>query len=382
METTNNNINDFWSYFSELEDPRGEGRNKKHLLKDIIVIAIVGFAVGMKSFDAIADFARFQVDWFKKYLKLPHGIPSHDTFERVFQALDPKVFGKCFMEWTISVAKKTKGDIVAIDGKTVRNSGNKEQKAIHLVSAWSHANGLALGQLSCEEKSNEITAIPKLLDMLSLQNCVVTIDAMGCQKAITAKVKSQKADYLIPVKDNQPKLHMALKETFDLMLNSDMANTMSCYYEEYNKGHGREEIRRCWATDFISGYDDINDWTGVQSFVRIESTRKVKEKTTVEVQYLISSLPSSDPKKILQARRSHWGVENKLHWCLDVTFGEDQACLRNRNLAENTSLIRRGTMILLKIHPDFKGNLAKATRFAAFNLNFRDILINLISSNA
>ena len=242
---------DFWEYFSDLADPRDEGRNKRHLLKDIVVIAIVGFAVGMKAFDAIADFARAQESWFKQYLKLPNGIPSHDTFERVFQALDPKVFGKCFTQWTMSVAQQTNGAIIAVDGKTVRNRGNAAQRALPIVSAWSHDNGLVLGQISCEEKSNEITAIPNLLEMLVLKWNIVTIDAMGCQKDIIRAVVDKKVDYLVSVKDNEPNLHAAVKQPFELLGKGELADVPVYYHEESETGHGRQATRRCWATDFV-----------------------------------------------------------------------------------------------------------------------------------
>jgi predicted transposase YbfD/YdcC len=371
-----------WSFFSSIEDPRSDGRNKRHRLEDIITIAVVGFAAGMTSFDAITDFACMQEGWFRKFLALPHGIPSHDTFERVFEMLDAQQFERCFMAWTASLVERKPGDVVAIDGKTIRNSGTEMDRAVHMVSAWGDANGLILGQVSTDEKSNEITAIPELIGLLNLEGSVVTIDAMGCQKDIAAAVLVQGADYILDVKENQPTLHAAVTALFDNIGRGELADVPVSMYEQTNRGHGRDETRRCRTTGFVDWFADIVEWPGLMSFSCIESTRTLGEKTSTHTSYVISSLFGDDAQKILESKRSHWGIESRLHWCLDVTFGEDGARLRGRNLAENTSALRRTAMNLLRSHPRYKGSLAKATRRVAFDLEFREMLMKLICSNA
>lgn len=371
-----------WSFLQHIEEPRHEGRNRRHLLKDIIILGVVGFACGMKSFEAIAEFASMQESWFRGMLKLPHGVPSHDTFERVFQMLEADELERRFIEWTSALTQHKPGDVVPIDGKTIRNSGSDLERAVHLVSAWGHSNGLVLGQLSCDEKSNEITAIPELLDLLAIEGCIVTIDAMGCQKDIAAAILSRGAGYILHIKDNQPTLYNAVQTLFASLGKRGLEDVPGSYHEETTRKHGRVEVRRCFTTGFVDWLDDIAEWPGLLSFACVEYERTVDGVTSIERRYYMSTEPGDDAAKILSSVRAHWGIENKLHWILDVTLGEDQARLRDRQLAENASVLRRLALNALRLHPDYAGSPAKAMRRAAFDLEFRKTLVKSISSNA
>ena len=320
-----------------------------------------------------------QAEWFGRFLDLSKGTPSEDTYRRVFEALDPKVFERCFSSWVSSVAKILPGEVVAIDGKTIRNSGKGSERPLHLVSAWAAANGLVLGQVAAEEKSNEITAIPVLIEALALQGCIVTIDAMGCQKEIAKAIVNKGADYLLAIKDNQPTLHREVREYFDAYRADTLVDASMTLYEEADKGHGRLEIRRCFTTTTVNWFEDVKEWSGLKSICMIESERTIKGKTSIETRCYISSLPRPHPSKVLAATRAHWGVENRLHWCLDVTFGEDQANIRLRTMAENFSVIRRIAMNTLRRMPSFNGNLAQTGRRAAFNHEIRENLLNSIT---
>lgn len=379
-----------WNHFRSLEDPRAEGRNKRHSLQNIVVLAVVGFACGMKSFEAVAEFCEMQKASLEEVLDLRYGIPSHDTFRRVFETLEPEEFERRFSSWANALRVKPTGEmleVVPIDGKTIRNSGNSEQRAVHLVSAWAQARGLILGQVAAEEKSNEITAIPILLETLRLEGCIVTIDAMGCQKTIAKAIVEKGAHYQLSLKENQPTLLGEVKTFFDSFIDNPSTDVKFDFHEASDKGHGRLETRRCWTTGDVEWLENRSDWESLNSFVRIDSERTIRGKKSVETRYFISSRPGASADEALYAARAHWQIENNLHWSLDVTFGEDRACLRDRTLAENTSVCRRLAMNALRVHPDFnsrkiKGSPAKATRAAAFDLNFRKNLIVKIASNA
>jgi len=367
-----------WAHFDTMEDPRDQGRNFQHSLQNIIVMTIVAYAAGMKSLEACAHFARMQEKWFGQYLSLPNGVPSHDVFRKVMGSIDVEAFQRGFVNWTRGLQDETEGDVVAIDGKTVRRSGTATQKAVHLVSAWSKLNGIVLGQISTDEKSNEITAIPKLIESLALEGCIVTIDAMGCQTDIAQAIVDKGAHYLLAVKDNQKALHDELKVHFDAPEQAPQFRTA----ETADKGHGRIEIRRVWVSDDVDTLVEAERWPCIASVIRVDSERTLKDQTTHETRYYISSLAKPSPEQALDVVRSHWEVENKLHWCLDVTMNEDGACLRDRQLAENGSTIRRLAMNSLRRHPGYNGNLAKASRSVAFDPDFREILISSIISNA
>jgi predicted transposase YbfD/YdcC len=329
-------------YFSRLTDPRVK-RTREHLLEEILLIAIAAVLSGAESWNDIADYGESKQDWLKSFLALPGGIPSHDTFNRVFSALDPEEFEQGFAAWVAAIAKLTTGEVVAIDGKTLcgTRTGGKKQ-LVHMVSAWAGANNLVLGQRKVDDKSNEITAIPKLLDALELSGTVVTIDAMGCQREIAAKIVAKQADYILAVKENQPSLLADVKDSFQMLTADAVAEEIDC-------GHGRVETRRCTVLGDLTLLDRPADWTGLHSLVRIEAERfhKASGKIEHETRYYIASL-APDAARINALVRQHWGIENKLHWVLDVAFGEDASRKRAGNAAQNFSLLNRIALNMLK----------------------------------
>ena len=335
-------------HFAELTDPRID-RSKLHELLDIVAIAICAVVAGAESWDDIEDFGHAKHAWLGTFLDLPNGIPSHDTFRRVFERLDPDEFQRCFLGWIEAVHEATERQVIAIDGKTLRRSFDraKGQSALHMVHAWATANHLLLGQLAVDEKSNEITAIPKLLQMLELTGAIVTIDAMGCQKEIARTIREQKADYLLALKGNHEHLFEQVQAFFDGACADRMTGPDIRYHREWDQGHGRTECRRCWATSDLSWLEGREEWADLKSVVMIEAERFVGDSLSVETRYYLSSLPN-DAKLLNEAARSHWGVENSLHWVLDVTFHEDSSRIKKENAPENFGLIRRLALCLLK----------------------------------
>lgn len=335
--------------FASLPDPRMK-RTRKHELIDLVVIAICGVICGADGWAQIAEFGRAKRKWFATFLKLPNGIPSHDTFGRVFARLDPVAFERCFLDWMNALAKKTLGRLVAIDGKTLRGSVDSaaQRSAMHLVSAWCEQNQTVLGQWATAAKSNEITAIPKLLELLDLEGAVVTTDAMGCQTAIAERIVSRNADYVLQVKGNQPKLEAELQALFDECIRGDPHAVASQSFEEVDKGHGRIETRRCWMTTKIHTLPGAENWAALSSAVCVESTRRIGDHEQRERHYYISSVGALDPQRMLERVRGHWGVENGLHWCLDVSFDEDRRRIRKGHAAENFSRLSRIALNLLK----------------------------------
>jgi len=333
----------------QVEDPR-VNRTKLHSLTDILFITICGVICGADSWTEVALFGRTKLEWLRRFIPLLNGIPSHDTFGRVFARLDPVQLEKCFMDWMSALAQATSGQLIAIDGKTIRRSFDRAggKTAIHMLSAWSEANHLVLGQLATEQKSNEIKAIPRLLELLDIRQAVVTIDAMGCQKAIAKKIVEQKGHYVLQLKENQPSLHALVKETFDELTGRGIPGVRYVSHEETNAGHGRVETRRLWMTDWTDWYQERNEWAGLKSFVCVESTRQIDDHCSRERRYFISDLEGRDAQAMLGYVRGHWGIENKLHWSLDMTFREDS--LRNRvgHSAQNLSRIRRLALNLLR----------------------------------
>jgi predicted transposase YbfD/YdcC len=337
------------SHFAELTDPRID-RTRLHDLLDIVAIAICAVVAGADSWDDIEDFGHAKHAWLKTFLALPNGIPSHDTFRRVFERLDPDEFQRCFLRWVEALHEATERRVVAIDGKSLRRSFDraKGKSALHLVHAWATANHLLLGQVAVDEKSNEITAIPKLLKVLELSGAIVTIDAMGCQKEIARTIRGEGADYLLALKGNHEHLFEQVVAFWgEAYRRGFKGYDVMTYHRQWNEGHGRFEARRCWATSDLSWLEGREDWPDLRSVVFVESERFVGESLAVEERYYLSSLPA-DAKLLNEAARSHWSVENALHWVLDVTFQEDRSRIKKGNAAENFGLLRRLALCLLK----------------------------------
>jgi predicted transposase YbfD/YdcC len=337
-------------YFRKLRDPR-LARRRKHLLLDIIVIVVCATIAGCNDWQQIETFARARSAWLKKFLALPGGVPSHDTLERVFDRLDPKQFQACFRDWMHALHEALGLSQIAIDGKTLRGSGGHGHKALHLVSAWATANGLSLGQVAVAEKSNEITAIPELLGLLDLKGAFVTIDAMGCQKAIATKIVEGKGNYILTVKDNQENLVKDIQESISRAYEGDYDGVEHDSYETRERGHGREEYRCYTVLHDTSGIRNASDWANLTTIGFCYSERTEGGKTSDEIRYFIGSKKAS-AKVYGNALRNHWGIENQLHWQLDVTFDEDGNRVSKRHGAENLALVRRLAVSLLKQHPD------------------------------
>jgi predicted transposase YbfD/YdcC len=348
-------------YFAKLKDPRRRHR-RLHLLQDIIVIALCAVIAGAQDWQEIETFGRKRRDWLKRLVQLPNGIPSHDTFERVFDRLQPQAFQACFREWVRAVQEALRIKHVAIDGKTLRGSGSAKLGALHLVSAWATAQHLSLGQVAVAAKSNEITAIPALLDLLDLNGALVTIDAMGCQKAIAQKIVDRGADYVLTVKENQEHLLDDIQQSLAEALETDFTGLEHDTYETQERGHGRQEYRCYTVLHHTDGVRNAKDWAGLTTIGMCCSARTVGGVTSEEVRYFIGSKKAS-AKTYGTALRNHWGIENSLHWQLDVTFQEDRNRVSKRNAAENLALLRRLTLSLLQAHPA-KLSMAKK-RFAA-----------------
>jgi predicted transposase YbfD/YdcC len=344
-------------HFEHLPDPR-ISRTRDHDLIDVMVIAVCTLLCGGETFNDMEDFGHAKQDWFQTFLCLRNGIPSHDTFNRVFAALDPKEFLDCFLKWTQSLRQAVPQEIVALDGKALRRALDHDQGVQYIVSAWAEGNGLVLGQLKVADKSNEITAVPQLLRVLELAGCIVTLDAMGCQKKIAREIVEADADYVLALKGNQEKVHEEVRSFLDATLaEKNRARPKGAVVpqeaqslktlETVEKDHGRLETRRYYQSDCLDWFADKEKWEGLKSVGMVESVREVKGKTTVERRYFLSSLPLG-VETFARAVRGHWGVENKLHWVLDVCFREDQSRAREGYAAENLATLRRLAVNLLK----------------------------------
>jgi predicted transposase YbfD/YdcC len=360
------------NYFAKLKDPRRAHR-RLHRLQDIMVIALCAVIAGAQDWQEIETFGRKRRDWLQRFLALPHGVPSHDTFERVFDRLKPHAFQACFREWVRAVSAALRIKHVAIDGKTLRGSGSAKLGPLHLVSAWATAQHLSLGQVAVDAKSNEITAIPALLELLDLAGAVVTIDAMGCQKAIARQVVDQGADYVLTVKDNQEHLLEDIQRRLEQAFDTDFAGLEHDSYTKRERGHGREELRCYTVLHSTEGLRQAEDWAGLTTIGMCYSERTVKGATTTEVRYFIASKKAS-AKYFGAALRNHWRIENCLHWQLDVNFGEDQNRVQKRNAAENLALLRRLTLSLLQAHPA-KLSIAKKRFAAALDPDFLEEIL-------
>ncbi len=357
-------------HFANLTEPRRY--NKRHLLMDIIVIAICAVISGADDWPAVEEFGKDKQAWFEQFLELPHGIPSWDTFKRVFAALDAEEFQNCFITWIKAVYEITQGQVVAIDGKMLRRSHDKTigKGAIHMVSAWATKNSLVLGQVKVDDKSNEITAIPQLLDLLDIAGCIVTIDAMGCQKKISKKIIGQDADYVLALKKNQGNLYDDVQELFNY---AEEKEFVDCdYHKTVEKSHGRIDIRECWtisSPEYMFYVRNRSDWANLRTIVMVKRERRLGGKIETEVKYYISSLMSS-AQHILDVVRGHWGIENQLHWVLDIAFREDESRLRKGNGAQNFAVLRHIAFNLLKQERTCKRGIKTKRLKAGWNLDY------------
>jgi len=363
-------------HFKRLDDPRKK-RGRRHLLLDLFLIALCAVLCGADNWRAVSTFGKAKRKWFKTFLQLPYGIPSHYTFDRVFAALSPESLDRCFAEWIQALSQSGKR-LVAIDGKTLRRSFDRTggKAAIHMVSAWASANELVLGQLATEAKSNEIKAIPKLLDLLDLKGATVTIDAMGNQRKIARKIVDRGGDYVLSLKDNQPRFREEVQLFLDRIIESGGKDAALDTHEETDGGHGRVEIRRAWVTSAVDWFEDRRHWLGLKSFAAVECERSANGKTSVERRYFISSLDGTSAKLLAEAVRSHWGIENKLHWLLDVAFHEDDCRVRRGYGAENFSRLRRISLNLLKRETTEKLGIANKRLLAGWD---HDYLLKLLT---
>jgi predicted transposase YbfD/YdcC len=365
-------------HFAQMEDPRVD-RTKRHKLIDILTIALCAVICGADSWVAIELYGCTKYEWLKTFLELPNGVPSHDTFARVFAQLNPQQFQECFLNWIKSIQMRTDGEIVAIDGKTLCGSHDKssDKSAIQMVSAWATTNKLVLGQVKVDEKSNEITAIPELIKVLSLSGCIVTIDAIGCQKEIVKLISQQNADYVITLKKNQGNLYDEVEQLFKAEISKGFQDFQHSTYKTEEQGHGRHEIRHyAMLSGIQSRLDPDSVWSNFNSIGMVESVRRVDGKTTVKTRYFISSL-EDNAKQFANSVRSHWGIENSLHWVLDVALKEDECRIRKDNAPQNFAVMRQIAVNLLSKEKRVKRGIKNKQFLAAMDNKYLERVLSL-----
>ena len=358
-------------YFEQINDPR-QSWKIEHKLDEIVIMTIVAVVCGLDIWEDIADYCKAKIDWFREQLKLElvNGVASHDTFQRVFQLIKPTELENCFRSWVSDTVKITNGEIVGIDGKTLCGSRDKKTKAIHMVSAWASANKVVLGQMKTNEKSNEITAIPTLINLLELHDCIVTIDAMGCQTKIVETIVEAGADYVIGLKGNQENMLNEAKRHFE----DDTISRQE--HKTENKGHGREERREYSLITEFNDLEQKENWSELNGFGKVKSIVIEKGKLSEETRYFITSITKVET--FLNAVRGHWGIENNLHWSLDVSFNEDDSRIRKDNSPENFAVIRHLVLNALNMHPS-KMSLARKRRRCQYDPQFLlDILAYML----
>jgi len=367
-------------HFGSMPDPRED--NRRHKLIEILFIVICAAVCGAEKWADIEAFGKAKESWLRKYLELPHGIPSHDTFARVFAKLDPQALNERFSQWVQALYEQCAGEIISIDGKTARRSHDaaNDRSALHMVSAWASKAGLTLAQRRVDEKSNEITAIPELLEVLEFSGCVVTIDAMGTQKSIAKRIIDGEGEYVLALKGNHPTLEDEVELYFADELtrdteresdkNEDSENEID-YYKSVDTGHGRVEVRECWASGDIEWLPGKQEWKGLRSICAVRSKRIIGERESEEVRYFISSLPPV-ADTVGRAVRAHWGIENSLHWVLDMAFREDECRKRKDNSAENFAVLRHLTLNLLKREKTCKRSIAGKRLLAGWDERYME----------
>ena len=373
-DPTTTSRTDLLHILRELPDPR-VARTRLHKFEDILLISICALLCGAESFEDMELFGDTKEPWLRTFLELPHGIPSHDTFNRLFAALDPQCFLEAFMRWTQSLRTALAGEVVAIDGTALRRALDAGESPKVIVSAWASGHGLVLGQRKVDEKSHEITAVPELLRTLELAGCIVTLDAMGCQRRIAREITEADADYVLALKGNQGTAHTQIQSYLDAAIAAGDPALVHC--QEVEKGHGRLETRRCWQSADLGWFADRGKWEGLQSVGCIEAVREIQGRASLERRYYLSSL-SLDAVRFARAVRSHWGVENQLHWVLDVVFGEDQSRARSGHAAENLATLRRWALNLLKTDtPKAKRSLKAKIKAAGWDHHYLLHLLGL-----
>jgi len=368
------------AFFDDLPDPRIE-RTRRHLLSDILLIVLVGAVCQCRGWDDTRDFIENGPPELRALMQLPNGVPCADTLRRVLGALDPRAFSKAFTAWANGLCQTTEGKLVSIDGKTVRGAqGRGQAAALHLINAWVSDNSIVLGQLATDIKENEITAIPQLIELLDLRGAVVSIDAIGCQKSIAAKLRLRGADYLFGLKKNHPTLHKEVLESFDQATCAQLEQSEQTYWAEADKAHGRLEQRRLWVQTDIRWLTRSESWDGLQTLVLIESERTIRGKTSCERRAYLSSL-QAPAKRFFDLVRGHWHIENRLHWVLDTTFGEDRVRIDRRNGAENLALIRKVALNLLQQAPSLEGHSGTLRKIRWASRRF-DCLLSVLTAGA